>query len=529
MVKKAASSVVVIMLILACFAFVNSVKAQVATPSKAEITVTGIPSGTKSLAVEVTVDSSVVKLGSVSADSGGLGLADSGSKGVGTFSDMDLPATVKITVDLTGVVAGMSNFAVGKVLDMLGTDGVEITGAMATANISSISVASSSTTTSSSSTSSSTGGTGMLSQETFTVMINGQSLNTTNGVNVTLAFGTDGVVTVDTSSLDFMGTGATKLLTEVMGNVLTAAWDGLITDAALTLSGKFKAGSMSGTTTVSVGKVEVAGGTNVTALAIAKTNPNYIFAATFGTIFITSNVGTSWNNISAGLPSNPNITRIAVSSNTETTLWVSCSNYNAGNKVYKSMDAGTTWTNVSTGLPNIPANCVTYDENSAIGFDAIYVGTDLGVYYRDSSLTTWTPFNGGLPNVIIDELEINYTNDRIYAGTYGRGLWSSPTNTTVVSGTTTAIPNKTATKSTISIYPNPNNGIFNVDINSTLGETNVNAKVYNLIGELVYTIPEESIVAKQYQIDLSKYSNGIYLVKITTGFGTRTERVVVNR
>ena len=276
MVKKAASSVVVIMLILACFAFVNSVKAQVATPSKAEITVTGIPSGTKSLAVEVTVDSSVVKLGSVSADSGGLGLADSGSKGVGTFSDMDLPATVKITVDLTGVVAGMSNFAVGKVLDMLGTDGVEITGAMATANISSISVASSSTTTSSSSTSSSTGGTGMLSQETFTVMINGQSLNTTNGVNVTLAFGTDGVVTVDTSSLDFMGTGATKLLTEVMGNVLTAAWDGLITDAALTLSGKFKAGSMSGTTTVSVGKVEVAGGTNVTASVASSVNPTSV-------------------------------------------------------------------------------------------------------------------------------------------------------------------------------------------------------------------------------------------------------------
>lgn len=270
--------------------------------------------------------------------------------------------------------------------------------------------------------------------------------------------------------------------------------------------------------------------TNLVSLAIAKTNPNYIYAANHGTIFATTNGGTTWNNISAGLPSSPNIMRIAVSSNTETTLWVSLSNYNAANKVFKSMDAGATWTNMSTGLPNIPANCITYDNNSAPGFDALYVGTDLGVYYRDSSLTSWTLFSGGLPNVIVDELEINYSNNRIYAATYGRGLWSSPTNTTAASsGTSTAVKSKLETKSTISIYPNPNNGVFNLDINSTKGNTKVNVNIYNLIGELVYTIPEENIDSKQYQIDLSKYSNGIYLVKINTGFESRTERIIVNR
>ena len=104
---------------------------------------------------------------------------------------MDLPATVKLTVDLTGVAAGMSAVSVGKVLDMLGTGGVEVTGTMASVDVSSVVVASSSTSSTSTSTtssSSSTGGAGMLSADTITVTVNGQALNSTNAVNVTLAF-----------------------------------------------------------------------------------------------------------------------------------------------------------------------------------------------------------------------------------------------------------------------------------------------------------------------------------------------------
>ena len=42
------------------------------------------------------------------------------------------------------------------------------------------------------------------------------------------------------------------------------------------------------------------------------------------------------------------------------------------------------WSNISTGLPNLPVNCVIYSNNSN---DAIYAGTDVGVYYRDGTGT----------------------------------------------------------------------------------------------------------------------------------------------
>ena len=58
-----------------------------------------------------------------------------------------------------------------------------------------------------------------------------------------------------------------------------------------------------------------------------------------------------------------------------------------------------------------------------------YIGTDVGVYYKDNTMTEWVPFNNGLPNVIVNELEIHYSEGTISAATYGRGVWESPLNT----------------------------------------------------------------------------------------------------
>ena len=66
MVRKAALGMFLMLLMLICFGFnCPAANAQTATPSKAVITVSGIPSGTKAFAVEVTVDAAVIKLAGV--------------------------------------------------------------------------------------------------------------------------------------------------------------------------------------------------------------------------------------------------------------------------------------------------------------------------------------------------------------------------------------------------------------------------------------------------------------------------------
>ena len=97
--------------------------------------------------------------------------------------------------------------------------------------------------------------------------------------------------------------------------------------------------------------------------------------------------------------------------------------YTSGEKVYMSDDGGNNWQNISGTLPNIPCNTIVLDENSNL--ETLYIGTDLGVFTKDSTVSDWSGFNNNsLPNVIVHELEIQYQSNKLIAATYGRGLWS---------------------------------------------------------------------------------------------------------
>jgi hypothetical protein len=69
--------------------------------------------------------------------------------------------------------------------------------------------------------------------------------------------------------------------------------------------------------------------------------------------------------------------------------------------------------------------CIAYEDNDGSPDDALYIGTDIGIFYRDATLGDWVPFRNGLPSVPVSDLEINKGNGVIRAATYGRGLWSS--------------------------------------------------------------------------------------------------------
>lgn len=65
------------------------------------------------------------------------------------------------------------------------------------------------------------------------------------------------------------------------------------------------------------------------------------------------------------------------------------------------------------------------------------------------------------------------------------------------------------------IYPNPTNGIINID-----SEGLENVSVMNALGQIIYSSSET-------QIDLSKYGKGLYFVQIQTNKGIETEKIIV--
>ena len=75
------------------------------------------------------------------------------------------------------------------------------------------------------------------------------------------------------------------------------------------------------------------------------------------------------------------------------------------------------------------------------------------------------------------------------------------------------------TKDVFSIYPNPVNDMLNISSKTEIS----NVMVYDLLGkEIVSITPNMNLT----QIDMSSFSSGVYMVKVTVGNSSKTYKIV---
>lgn len=163
-------------------------------------------------------------------------------------------------------------------------------------------------------------------------------------------------------------------------------------------------------------------GATISAVTVAKGNSQVIYIGTSnGRVQVTTNAGSTWNLRNSGLP-NLSVTRIATDPGSASTAYVTFSGFSSGQKIYKTTNSGTSWTNVSGNLPNIPALSVVV--NPADGND-IVLGTDLGIFRTTNGGSAWVSQNNGLANVPVFDLDYRSSDNKIYAATHGRGMFSA--------------------------------------------------------------------------------------------------------
>ncbi|MFH0866446.1 MAG: T9SS type A sorting domain-containing protein [Bacteroidota bacterium] len=249
------------------------------------------------------------------------------------------------------------------------------------------------------------------------------------------------------------------------------------------------------------------GSNKITAIAVASSNTDVIYISRSGVILKSTDGGTNFANASVGLPSlTP--TYIAVSPVDPEVLWISLSGYYNGYKVFTSRNGGATWTNFSGSLPNIPANTIVMETASDEG---LYLGTDLGVFYRDSTMADWISYNTGLPNVVIDELEIHYGSGKLRAATYGRGLWETDLYSVVGTGNDfTLLENK------MDIFPNPSSGIINIYLSCLQENESAELIIFNSIGAIVYSKKFTATSGCCISADMDNKPQGLYVIKVRT-------------
>ncbi len=278
------------------------------------------------------------------------------------------------------------------------------------------------------------------------------------------------------------------------------------------------------------------GTSKCTHIAVAPSDQNYLYVSKGRQIYRTTNLGSSWTNIKNNLP-NAIINYFAIHPTNPNTVYAITGDFFEGQKVFRTTNGGTNWTNISGTLPNVPVNCIVYENESSNG---LYIGTDVGVFYRDDNLGDWVPFYHNLPNVEVTELEINYSSSKLYASTYGRGIWktdlygkSCAENEAIsqnLEGFKYFTANNITTTSTVEPFADVNlvaaSSISLFDGFRTLAESNFNAKIdadvcsegisarfsKTKIGTYAGPLPAViGVVSSDFKDDLTSNANELYL------------------
>jgi hypothetical protein len=157
--------------------------------------------------------------------------------------------------------------------------------------------------------------------------------------------------------------------------------------------------------------------------AVSPQQPDRIYAASANTVRVSNDQGNNWSVISGnnGWSSNfGTITDIATSSSNANEIWVTTSgSSNGANRIFHSSNAGASWVNLTGSLPNVPVSIFYTSDGDA------YIGTELGVFFKDFAMNDWVPFYNGLPIIPVTDLFVNEANGNISAATMGRGIWRS--------------------------------------------------------------------------------------------------------
>lgn len=250
------------------------------------------------------------------------------------------------------------------------------------------------------------------------------------------------------------------------------------------------------------------GGGMLRNMAISESDPdNVLYAVSYVVVYKTTDGGVTWQDVTSNLPTSAGcfncsaLSDIVIHPSNPDVVWVTMSGFSNGNRVFKTIDGGATWNNVSGSLPALPVNCIVYENNSA---DALYIGTDIGVFYTDSTLPDWVPYMTGLPNVPVQELEIHQPTGTIRAATFGRGLWESDLYGINVSANNPLVNNYDFT-----VYPNPAKGNFSVLVNKVMLRSSL--ELYNVTGEKVFC----SLISDVKTGISMNECPGIYFCKIT--------------
>ncbi len=166
----------------------------------------------------------------------------------------------------------------------------------------------------------------------------------------------------------------------------------------------------------------------ITTIDVSTLNTDIIYAGTDdGKVWVTTDGGNNWNIVSGSLPVRW-VTRITCDPFVPSRAYVSLSGYRFHDQmahVYMTSNNGTSWQDISGNLPDIPCNDIIADPTMD---SVLYLATDAGVYYTTDMGTGWNVAGTGMPVLVCNDLRLHVPSATLLVGTYGRGMYKMSTS-----------------------------------------------------------------------------------------------------
>jgi photosystem II stability/assembly factor-like uncharacterized protein len=185
---------------------------------------------------------------------------------------------------------------------------------------------------------------------------------------------------------------------------------------------------------------------------------------------------------------------------------------NENGAVFRTTDGGTTFTNVGQTCLQTPFDMQFINDSTGFVVGS-FVNASCDVSYTTDYGQTW--------NSMIFPYE--YAGWGVYAFDTSNVYLVGQNQTIIKSGVSGVVTsNQIASEQgnhTYKIYPNPSDGIFNIE-SSINAETQI--EIYNIAGSLIY---QNKYPNKFIPIDLTAYPNGLFLVKLSTEKQSNTIKI----
>ena len=158
--------------------------------------------------------------------------------------------------------------------------------------------------------------------------------------------------------------------------------------------------------------------------------------------------------------------------------------------------------------------------------------TTVTFYFTESEISGWETVTGNSRNDLYAKNEDTADVTSLSITPFGTGSKLTGTFNTGVAGTyyfgtqfSLLSTNDVSFDNSFEIYPNPNNGSFNVKLTST--SNNISVKVYDVRGRSVFNKAYSNSGAFNENINIGNVQSGLYLLNVNDGGRTVTKKIIV--